>query len=263
MANKRETQERTETLDGAPLHYAPANEQGVVFLFAHLARKLRMQVDEIRQGFPDCVAFEKTSGGERRVRIEFELRSSAFRLHGHPARGCDCIVCWEHDWPDCPSRLRVIELRRFFGLGFKVWMQPAIASQQDGLDENTVAWAARKSAHRGDLMVMYRCSPEKCIRELFVLRTDLRRGRRDPSWGEGDAFFGTFRIVCRLDAPIFLDDLQGHRHLRTAGFVRARLQGNRDVTAWWTSLYHLIVSRNPRARRALQPYAPERLDGMV
>ncbi len=251
---------RPEVLPDAPLRFAPTNEQGVVFLFAHLANRFRMRVDEIKQGFPDCIAFEKTSGGERRVRIEFEYRSSSFKAHEHPARGCDCIVCWEHDWPEAPRRLRIIELRKEFGLGFKVWMQPASASQQHYLEHDRMDWAARKTAHVGDLMVMYRCAPEKCIRDIFVLGTELQRARADGLWRDGFALFGEFQNVCRLGAPVFLEDLRAHRLLRTAGFIRGRLQGNQDVTAWWPHLYELIVARNPRCRKPLERYSPLRLD---
>jgi len=251
---------RAEVLEGAPMHYAPQNEQGVVFLFAHLAHKLRMRIEEIRQGFPDCIAYEKTSNGERRVRIEFEYRSLAFKSHRHTARGCDCIVCWEHNWPGCPRRLRIIELRKYFGLGFKIWLQPASAPQQHYLDNDTMDWAARQGAHVGDLMVMYRCTPEKSIRELFVLSSELRRRKCDPAWREGWCFSGKFRLVCRFDAPVFLEDLKAHRVLRTAGFIRGRLQGNQDITQYWPYLYELIVARNPKARKALRKYSPERLD---
>ena len=48
-------------------------------------------------------------GSWQRARIEFEFRSSNFRAHKHPLDGADVIVCWEHDWPDCP--IEVIELR--------------------------------------------------------------------------------------------------------------------------------------------------------
>ena len=74
---------RAEILNGGPLHYAPENEQGVVFLFANLAHKLRMRVDQIRQGFPDWIAYKKTLR-QHRVRIEFEYRSAMFRTHRHP-----------------------------------------------------------------------------------------------------------------------------------------------------------------------------------
>lgn len=41
--------------------------------------------------------------------MEFEFRSSNFKAHGHSIKDCDVIICWEHDWADCP--LEVIELR--------------------------------------------------------------------------------------------------------------------------------------------------------
>jgi hypothetical protein len=251
---------RPEVLESGPLHYAPENEQGVVFLFAHLARKFRMRIDRIKQGFPDCIAYEKLSGVERKVRIEFEYKSRAFSIHRHPVNGCDCIVCWEHDWPECPRTIRVIELRRHFGLGFKVWLQPATAPQVHHLDKNRVCWAARNGAHVGDLMVMYRCLPEKCVRELFWLATPLRSGRCDPAWRDGTCMAGEFRIVCRLSSPVFLEDLKSHRVLRTAGFVRGRLQGNRDVTSYWPHIYDLITSRNPSVRKQLKEFSPEQLD---
>jgi len=31
-------------------------------------------------------------------------------LHGHEWSECDLIVCWEHNWPECP--VEVIELKK-------------------------------------------------------------------------------------------------------------------------------------------------------
>ncbi len=45
-----------------------------------------------------------------RVRIEFEYKSSNFREHGHNPTKCDIIVCWEHDWKECP--IKVVELKQ-------------------------------------------------------------------------------------------------------------------------------------------------------
>jgi hypothetical protein len=39
------------------MNYAPENEMGVVFLFSHLARKIGHEIDVIRPGCPDCVAY--------------------------------------------------------------------------------------------------------------------------------------------------------------------------------------------------------------
>lgn len=35
--------------------------------------------------------------------------SRSFRNHGHDPAGCELVVCWEHDWPECP--IEVLELR--------------------------------------------------------------------------------------------------------------------------------------------------------
>jgi len=91
------------------LVYAPINETGVVFLFGKVAADLNMYVEEIKTGFPDCIARRFTGKGWERVRVEFEHKSSNFYQHGHPVENCDIIVCWEHDWPACP--IEVIELR--------------------------------------------------------------------------------------------------------------------------------------------------------
>ena len=93
-AKRMET--RGEVLQGVSLHHAPTNELGVVFLFAELARKWRLRIDTIQAGFPDCIAYQKIRGREKKVRIEFEFKSRSFKAHQHDAKKCDWIVCWEH-----------------------------------------------------------------------------------------------------------------------------------------------------------------------
>ena len=91
------------------LQHAPVNEQGVVFLFGMVCFELGFVVESIRTGYPDCEAKRRVSQkGDKweRVRIEFEYRSSNF---DHDPNGCDLIVCWQHDWPECP--LEVVELQ--------------------------------------------------------------------------------------------------------------------------------------------------------
>ncbi len=95
------------------LRHAPINEQGVVFLFGMLAYELGFIVEAVHASFPDCEAkraIDKQRQRWQRVRIEFEYESRTFRDHGHDPAGCDLIVCWEHNWQDCP--LEVVELRR-------------------------------------------------------------------------------------------------------------------------------------------------------
>jgi hypothetical protein len=100
-------------IDFRGLRHAPVNEQGVVFLFGMVAYELGFIVEAVHAAFPDCEAkrcFDTRSQRWQRVRIEFEYCSRNFRDHGHDPKGCDLIVCWEHNWPECP--LPVIELRK-------------------------------------------------------------------------------------------------------------------------------------------------------
>jgi hypothetical protein len=100
-----------EPLDFPTLRHEPVNEQGVVLLFGMIAKDLGYVVESVQAGFPDCEA-KRQIGPKRwqRVNIEFEFESRNFRDHGHPLTGCDVIVCWHHNWPDCPAHIEVLEL---------------------------------------------------------------------------------------------------------------------------------------------------------
>lgn len=249
--------DRPEILENAPLRYAPENELGVVFLFAKLARNYQLRVEEIRPRFPDCIAYQKVGGREKKIRIEFEYRSSHFRTHGHPVRGCDWIVCWEHDWPDAPARLNIVELRSRFGLGQKAWIQPVIKGEQHYLKDSRQPWALSKRARRGDLCLMYRCTPAQYIADIYAVVGETWRG--GAGWREGQAYFAEIRRVCKLPSPIFLNDMRSHKVLKTSSFIRRNMQGNLHVTEYWPYLYEMIVERNPTAKRKLARYAPGRL----
>lgn len=258
MRQRNSAYDRPETLSKGPLLYAPQNELGVVFLFSSIAPKLRLRIERIQSAYPDCVAYQKTGLGEKRIRIEFEYRSSSFRAHKHDAKMCDWIVCWEHDWPEVPDRVQVIELRRYLGLGFKVWIQGVIGrEQQEWTSTAKVAnWGLSKRTSPGDLLLMYYTSPACRIHDVFTLTTALKRG--NAGWRDGDCYGGRIKRVCRLESPIFLDDLRNHRIIKTSSFVRSNMQGNLHATEYWPYLYEMIVSRNPGVRAKLAKYAPER-----
>jgi len=100
-------------IDFRGLRHAPINEQGVVFLFGMVSYELGYIVEAVHASFPDCEAkrcIDRRNKRWQRVRIEFEYRSRSFRDHGHDPNGCDLIVCWEHNWPECP--IEVVELRK-------------------------------------------------------------------------------------------------------------------------------------------------------
>jgi hypothetical protein len=98
-------------IDFRGLRHEPVNEQGVVFLFGMVARELGYMVEALQAGFPDCEAKRQVGPDKwQRVRVEFEFESRNFRDHGHPDDECDVIVCWRHNWPECPSRIEVVAL---------------------------------------------------------------------------------------------------------------------------------------------------------
>jgi hypothetical protein len=104
-----------EVIDFKGLRHAPINESGVVYLFGMVSQGLGFSVEAIRLAYPDCEAKRLIPGPPERwesVKIEFEYKSSHFKQHKHDPDVCDVIVCWEHDWKDCPASLEVIELRK-------------------------------------------------------------------------------------------------------------------------------------------------------
>ena len=90
--------------------YEPVNEQGTVFVFGHVAERLGLWVERIQSEFPDCEVMREVAPGRwQRLRVEIEYESRNYAKHAHPLGGCDMIVCWIHNWPECP--IEVIELR--------------------------------------------------------------------------------------------------------------------------------------------------------
>ncbi|MFC1993105.1 winged helix-turn-helix domain-containing protein [Chloroflexota bacterium] len=106
--------ERKRSIVGDPLNfegliYGPLNENGVIFLFSKIHDKLGINIEAIQAGFPDAKGRRKTAKGWVDIWIEFEFKSSNFKIHRHDPAECDLIVCWEHDWKDCP--IEVIALK--------------------------------------------------------------------------------------------------------------------------------------------------------
>jgi len=101
-------------MNPSPLAHGPTNEMGVLFLFGTVAAQLGFVVTRVRSEFPDCEAMILV-GPEKwqRIRIEFEYESRNFLKHMHDAKECDLIVCWKHNWPECP--VEVLELSSMIG----------------------------------------------------------------------------------------------------------------------------------------------------
>jgi hypothetical protein len=94
-----------------PMIHGPMNESGVLYLFGTVSERLGFVVTLIQTGFPDCLALRLVDVDRwQPVRIEFEYESRNFLRHLHDPSQCDIIVCWKHNWPECP--LEVIELSK-------------------------------------------------------------------------------------------------------------------------------------------------------
>lgn len=99
-------------LRGCPLVFAPTCEAGVLYLFGAMSERLGFLMLLVQTGFPDCEAMRVVGENRlQRLKIEIEYQSRNFLKHMHDLKGCDMIVCWEHNWPECP--LEVLELRKF------------------------------------------------------------------------------------------------------------------------------------------------------
>jgi hypothetical protein len=110
------------------LVHEPMDELGVVYVFGMVAYKLGFAVLRTQATFPDCEAIREIQPGKwQRVKIEFEYESRNFVKHGHNKDECDLIVCWRHNWVECPKELEVVELRRVV-MGMLIRMTLALAS---------------------------------------------------------------------------------------------------------------------------------------
>ena len=218
-----EERNRSVRLDNAPLDYAPESELGVVYLFSDLARRrFGLRVEKVQAAYPDCLAYRVSDG--KRIRIEFEYRSRNFLGHRHDATRCDWIVCWIHDWPGVPSHLRVVELRKEFGLGFNIWIQPVGEDYKDILakvrfDES---WSVPSQASEGDLLLFYRTGSDRFVRDIFRVAGPVRHitARYKP----GKDYMAAIRRVCTLKAPLHLSEMRDHPVVRSAGFVRGNIR---------------------------------------
>jgi len=104
-----------ERVESPILNYAPLNELGVVLLFGFYMHELGFShLEQIRTEFPDAIGMQRLPNGRlQRVRIEFEYESKNFEQHNHDPNQCDVIVCWTHNWRNCPANLKIIELKSF------------------------------------------------------------------------------------------------------------------------------------------------------
>jgi hypothetical protein len=246
-------------LEGAPLQHAPENELGVVYLFSHLANKWGLKIEKIRAGFPDCIATQNIGGSRKEIRIEFEFRSRNFHQHGHDPKGCDWIVCWEHNWREAPKGLKIFELRKEFGLGFNVWIMPVRGEYSEKLAKFNAFenWSVPTQSNPGDLVLFYHASPHRCIRDVFLV--EERAENISAGWRAGKDHMAPIKRVMGLDRPIPWEALRDNQMLADSSFVRMQMQGRHKATEYWPWLYDLLITRNSAVKKRLEKYSPANL----
>lgn len=100
------------TLNFRAFMYAPTSEHDVEGMFCAIAHDLGFEIIGNRSEFPDCEARRKVKADRERWEkclIEYEFSSRDYKKHKHPIVGCDLIVCWQHNWDDCPIEVLVLE----------------------------------------------------------------------------------------------------------------------------------------------------------
>lgn len=101
------------TLNFRAFTYAPTCEHDVVQMFGAVAAELGFEIIGNRSAFPDCEARRKVVDAARerweKCLIEYEFSSSDYKKHKHSTVGCDLIVCWQHNWQECPIEVLVLE----------------------------------------------------------------------------------------------------------------------------------------------------------
>lgn len=94
------------------LKFAPVNETGVAFLFGMVGHELGFVVEALRTESPDCEGkrcLDTTNDQWEQVKIDFEYKSSDFQKYDTDENESDLVVCWIHDWEECP--IEVLELQ--------------------------------------------------------------------------------------------------------------------------------------------------------
>jgi hypothetical protein len=99
-------------IDFRGLKFAPVDAKGVAYLFGMIGAELGFVLEAFRTVPPDvegkrCI--DTTNDLWKKVKIDFVYKSSDFNSPGHNEMETDIIICWLHDWEDCP--VEVLELR--------------------------------------------------------------------------------------------------------------------------------------------------------
>ncbi|HLP57673.1 MAG TPA: hypothetical protein VK186_02540 [Candidatus Deferrimicrobium sp.] len=106
-----------ESIEFRGLKFAPVDARGVAYLFGMISRELGFVIETFRTVPPNIEGKRCTDTASDRwekVKIDFVYKSSDFNTPGHNEMETDIIICWLHDWKDCP--VEILELRSIIQL---------------------------------------------------------------------------------------------------------------------------------------------------
>jgi hypothetical protein len=109
---KKRSRKVGEPINFRSIKHAPVEKMGVVFLFSMVAAELGFAVESISPDFPDCEGKRCVDLENERwehVRIQIEYKSSDLQKQEWNENECDILICWIHDWDDCP--IEILELK--------------------------------------------------------------------------------------------------------------------------------------------------------
>ena len=111
MRNSKKKSVIGDPINFRAMAHAPTNEAGVVALFSMVARDLGYYIQEISDiRYPDAILRRENGRGWEELAVEFEFESRNFKEHSHDPAQCDMIICWHHNWIDCPAEIEVMRL---------------------------------------------------------------------------------------------------------------------------------------------------------
>ena len=109
--NEKGDNSKGEDLNFRGIRYAPVDTRGVIYIFGLVSEELSYIVESFSVDRL-CFAGKRNMSMKKEkleaVNIGFTLNSSDLKSSGHLTKNCQLLVCWKHEWKECP--VEVLEL---------------------------------------------------------------------------------------------------------------------------------------------------------
>lgn len=206
----------------------PRYEADVLHLFREIALwRFGIRIDATRPNVsPDIVATK----GRRKITIEIELNSKAYKRHVRKGQRADLVVCWKNDWQQCPE---------------EVWELSSLPlTGEVSRNEDDFYFFANRfllDGRRSDMLYFNASTPILFLsretytpyrteyKERLFSRMNLKSGRL-----RGRYMFGlntTLKEVCKIEHTKFFQDLQRSKTLLSQGNIDAHANNRRIINS--------------------------------